>query len=209
MKEIEITDLSLRVLEALRTRGLKEKTICEFERYGTRRITAYCLQNGQTLYSRSVVEKFVLQEWDKKESGLLPNYQWSHVRRGAVYLGQMAEYGIIQEEPLRKWEAERNPLFQAATSSPEGPKRITDIICAVRDAIMELDLSEKTKINYLYCGFGPPDIHTAIWSPSFMSLYVLHAFANREKSCLWYFFLILISAFFCFSPPTSICASSS
>ena len=62
VKEIEITDLSLRVLEALRTRGLKEKTICEFERYGTRRITAYCLQNGQTLYSRSVVEKFVLQD---------------------------------------------------------------------------------------------------------------------------------------------------
>lgn len=181
VKEIEITDLSLRVLEALRTRGLKEKTICEFERYGTRRITAYCLHNGQTLYSRSVVEKFVLQEWEKKESGLLPNYQWRHVRRGAVYLGQMAEYGIIQEEPLRKWEAERNPLFQAATSSPEGPKRITDIICAVRDAIMELDLSEKTKINYLYCGFGPILTHFSSRGAENYSQEILDQFLNAAE----------------------------
>lgn len=181
MKEIEIADLSLRVLEALRTRGLKEKTICEFERYGTRRITAYCLQNGQALYSRNVVESFVLQERSKREAGLLPDYQWSHIRRGAVYLGQMAEYGSIQEEPLRKWEAEHNPLFQAATHSPEKPMRITDIVCQVRDAMMDLDLSEKTKINYLYCGFGPILTYFSSRGAENYSQEILNQFLNTAE----------------------------
>ena len=49
MNKIEITVLSARVLDALSGRGLKAKTVHEFERYGTRRIVKHCLGKGQIL----------------------------------------------------------------------------------------------------------------------------------------------------------------
>lgn len=112
VNEIEITVLSSRVVDALSARGLKAKTIGEFERYGTRRIVMHCLGNGWAVYSKEVVQDFVLQERARMECGVLPYYQWSITRRAAVYLEQMAECGKIQETLLRKWEAEHNPLFQ-------------------------------------------------------------------------------------------------
>ena len=30
-----------------------------------------------------------------------------------------------------------------------------DVIYRTRDAVMKLELSDKTKSNYVYCGFGP------------------------------------------------------
>ena len=100
MNKIEITVLSARVLDALSGRGLKAKTVHEFERYGTRRIVKHCLGKGQILYSKETVQNFVWQERAKQESGTLPHYQWGITRRAAVYLDQMAEYGKIQDEPL-------------------------------------------------------------------------------------------------------------
>lgn len=93
MNKIEITVLSARVLDALSGRGLKAKTVHEFERYGTRRIVKHCLGKGQILYSKETVQNFVWQERAKQESGTLPHYQWGITRRAAVYLDQMAEYG--------------------------------------------------------------------------------------------------------------------
>lgn len=154
MDEIEITVLSSRVLDALSAQGLKEKTIREFERYGTRRIVSHCLNNGWALYSREAVQDFVQQERARMESGGLPHYQWSTTRRAAVYLDQMASHGDIQEAPLRKWEAEHNPLFQPAVHSQDNPMKIVDILCQTRDAVMQLELSDKTKTNYIYCGFS-------------------------------------------------------
>lgn len=118
MNKIEITVLSARVLDALSGRGLKAKTVHEFERYGTRRIVKHCLGKGQILYSKETVQNFVWNERAKQESGTLPHYQWGITRRAAVYLDQMAEYGKIQDEPIRPWEAEHNPLFQAISCNP-------------------------------------------------------------------------------------------
>ena len=56
MNKIEITVLSARVLDALSVRGLKAKTVREFERYGTRRIVQHCLDNGQTIYFKETVQ---------------------------------------------------------------------------------------------------------------------------------------------------------
>lgn len=56
MNKIEITVLSARVLDALSGRGLKAKTVHEFERYGTRRIVKHCLGKGQILYSKETVQ---------------------------------------------------------------------------------------------------------------------------------------------------------
>lgn len=97
VNKIEITVLSARVLDALSGRGLKAKTVHEFERYGTRRIVKHCLGKGQILYSKETVQNFVWQERAKQESGTLPHYQWGITRRAAVYLDQMAEYGKIQD----------------------------------------------------------------------------------------------------------------
>lgn len=154
MNKIEITVLSARVLDALSGRGLKAKTVHEFERYGTRRIVKHCLGKGQILYSKEMVQNFVWQERAKQESGTLPHYQWGITRRAAVYLDQMAEYGKIQDEPIRPWEAEHNPLFQAISCDPSNSMKVIDIICRTRDAVMQLELSDKTKTNYIYCGFG-------------------------------------------------------
>lgn len=154
MNKIEITVLSARVLDALSGRGLKAKTVHEFERYGTRRIVKHCLSKGQILYSKDTVQNFVWQERAKQESGTLPHYQWGITRRAAVYLDQMAEYGKIQDEPIRPWEAEHNPLFQAISCNPSNSMKVIDIICRTRDAVMQLELSDKTKTNYIYCGFG-------------------------------------------------------
>lgn len=154
VNKIEITVLSARVLDALSGRGLKAKTVHEFERYGTRRIVKHCLGKGQILYSKETVQNFVWNERAKQESGTLPHYQWGITRRAAVYLDQMAEYGKIQDEPIRPWEAEHNPLFQAISCNPSNSMKVIDIICRTRDAVMQLELSDKTKTNYIYCGFG-------------------------------------------------------
>ena len=145
MNKIEITVLSARVLDALSGRGLKAKTVHEFERYGTRRIVKHCLGKGQILYSKETVQNFVWQERAKQESGTLPHYQWGITRRAAVYLDQMAEYGKIQDEPIRPWEAEHNPLFQAISCNPSNSMKVIDIICRTRDAVMQLELSDKTR----------------------------------------------------------------
>jgi hypothetical protein len=88
------------------------------------------------------------------ESGQLPAYQWAHTRRAAVYLEQMAEHSKIQEESLPKWETEHNRLFRLVTQGEPLAQDIETLICQVRDAMIELDLSEKAKQNYLYCGLG-------------------------------------------------------
>ena len=106
------------------------------------------------LYSKETVQNFVWNERAKQESGTLPHYQWGITRRAAVYLDQMAEYGKIQDEPIRPWEAEHNPLFQAISCNPSNSMKVIDIICRTRDAVMQLELSDKTKTNYIYCGFG-------------------------------------------------------
>lgn len=187
MNKIEITVLSARVLDALSVRGLKAKTVQEFERYGTRRIVRHCLDKGQTLYSKAAVQDFVWLERARMESGALPHYQWVLTRRAAVYLVQMAECGKIQDKPIRSWEAEHNPLFQNAPSSPSDSMRVIDIIYKTRDAVMQLELSEKTKTNYIYCGFGPIlNFFTSrgeeFYSPETLALFVKTAkenYANR------------------------------
>ena len=154
MDGIMITDLSLQVLDAMRMRNLKAKSIKEFERYGLRRIVSYFSEHGWTIYSEEAVHTFVLQERLKMEEGQLPAYQWTHTRRAAVYLEQMAGHGTIQEIPLPKWEAEHNRLFRTAPQNEPPSQDMETLVCQVRDALMELDISEKAKQNYLYCGLG-------------------------------------------------------
>ena len=88
------------------------------------------------------------------EHGQLPAYQWAHTRCAAVYLEQMAEQGGIQEEPLPKWEAEHNRLFKPVAQDEPPAQDMETLICQVRDAMMELELSKKAKQNYLYCGLA-------------------------------------------------------
>ena len=147
LDEMMIAALSSQVLNSMRTRKLKEKSITEFERYGIRRIMAYFEKNEWVFYSREAVWDFVLQERARMESGQLPAYQWSHTRRAAVYLEQMAEHGIVQEVPLSKWEAEHNRLFKPIIQGEPPSQDIETLICQVRDAMMELELSKKAKQN--------------------------------------------------------------
>ena len=154
MDEIRITDLSSRILDAMGARNLKAKSIKEFERYGLRRITAHFSKHGWTTYSKEAVWAFILEERTRMENGQLPTYQWTHTRCAAVYLEQMAEHGVIQEAPLPKWEAEHNRLFRPVSPNEPPSQSIEVLICQVRDAIVKLDMSEKAKLNYLYCGLG-------------------------------------------------------
>lgn len=65
--------------------------------------------------------------------------------------------------------------------------RVIDIIYKTRDAVMQLELSEKTKTNYIYCGFGPIlNFFTSrgeeFYSPETLALFVKTAkenYANR------------------------------
>ncbi len=154
MNEIMVADLSSRILAALKAQGRKEKTIREFERYGTRRITSYCSEHGCAIYSKEVVQDFVLQERGRMESGQLPSYQWRETRRAAVFFEQMAEQGYIQEDDMQKWEAEHNRLFQPTSQEEKPSPHMETLICQVRDAIMALDMTDKTKLNYVYGGLG-------------------------------------------------------
>lgn len=154
MDEIRITDLSSRVLDTMRVRNLKAKSVREFERYGLRRIISHFSEHGWTSYSREAVWAFVLEERTRMENGQLPAYQWAHTRRAAAYLEQMAEHGTIQEAPLPKWEVEHNRLFRSVPPNEPPSQDMEVLICQVRDAILKLDMSEKAKLNYLYCGLG-------------------------------------------------------
>jgi len=154
MDEIRITDLSSQVLDAMRARNLKAKSIKEFERYGLRRILSHFSEHEWVIYSQNATWAFVLQERSRVESGQLPAYQWAHMRRAAVYLEQMAEHGAIQEAPLPKWETEHNRLFRPVPQNEPPSQDMETLVCQVRDALMELDISQKAKQNYLYCGLG-------------------------------------------------------
>ncbi|MDE7326047.1 MAG: tyrosine-type recombinase/integrase [Lachnospiraceae bacterium] len=154
MEELRIIDLSLRVLDAIRTRNLKEKSIKEFERYGVRRILSFFSTNGWVFYSKEKVWDFVLQERLRMESGHLPDYQWRDTRRAAVYFEQMVGQGYIQEYALPKWEAEHNRLFLPVSQEESPSLQMETLICQVRDAIMALDMTDKAKQNYIYCGLG-------------------------------------------------------
>lgn len=154
MNKIRMIDLAFDVLTAMKGRPLKAKSIKEFERYGIRRIMTHFKENEWVFYSKKAVWDFVLQERARMESGQLPAYQWAHTRRAAVYLEQMAEHSKIQEESLPKWETEHNRLFRLVTQGEPLAQDIETLICQVRDAMIELDLSEKAKQNYLYCGLG-------------------------------------------------------
>lgn len=154
MDRIMRRDLGLRVLVAMKERDLKGKSITEFERYGIRQIMIHFEENGWEFYSKKAVWDFVLQERARMESGQLPAYRWAYARRAAIYMMQMAEHGKIQEGPLPKWETEHNRLFRPVAQGEPPAKDIETLICQVRDAMMELDLSEKAKQNYLYCGLG-------------------------------------------------------
>lgn len=149
-----IKELALRVWEATKERNLKEKSIKEFERYGIRRILSHFEKNGWVLYSKEAVWDFVLQERIRMESGKLPDYQWRETRRAAVYFRQMAEHGYIQDAPMNSWEAMHNRLFQTISREKESSKDIEILICQVRNAIMALDMCDKSKQNYIYCGLG-------------------------------------------------------
>ena len=117
MDEIQITDLSSRVLNAMRARNLKAKPITEFERYGLRTKSSYIFQSmSGSPTPKKQCGHLSLQERLRVESGQLPAYQWAHARRAAVYLEQMAEHGVIQESPLPRWEAEHNRLFRSGSA---------------------------------------------------------------------------------------------
>ena len=79
VNKIEITVLSARVLDALSVRGLKAKTVREFERYGTRRIVQHCLDNGQTIYEDALNLFFTFLETAKAIPRQRAN--WSHFTR--------------------------------------------------------------------------------------------------------------------------------
>ena len=72
MDGIRITDLSSQVLDAMKMRNLKAKSIKEFEHYGLRRIISHFLEHGWTTYSEEAVWAFVLQERTRMENGQLP-----------------------------------------------------------------------------------------------------------------------------------------
>ena len=162
MNKIEITVLSARVLDALSGRGLKAKTVHEFERYGTRRIVKHCLGKGQILYSKETVQNFVWQERAKQESGTLPHYQWGITRRAAVYLDQMAEYGkmLAYTTGLRgcdivnlkfdsiDWDACELRLVQEKTNIPVSLPLDTKTGNAIADYI--LHARPKCKSEYIF-----------------------------------------------------------
>ena len=82
MNKIEITVLSARVLDALSGRGLKAKTVHEFERYGTRRIVKHCLGKGQILYA---IADYILHARPKCKS----EYIFLRVLRPYTKIGSM------------------------------------------------------------------------------------------------------------------------
>lgn len=154
MGEIVITDLSNRVLEEMRKRGLSETSVRDFERYGIRPILSHFHENGWAAYSREEAERLVWRERVKVESGILPKYQWGNLRRAAVFLEQIATLGRIEEPRLRKWEATYNVLFQEASRDPEKADEIVTLVLLTRDEVLKLDLGKRAAHNYLYCGFG-------------------------------------------------------
>ena len=145
MDRIVIRDFGPRVLDAMKERNLKGKSITEFERYGIRRIMTHFEENGWVFYSKKAVWDFVLQERFRMEDGQLPAYQWAYTRRAAVYLEQMVECGTIQKMPLPKWETEHNRLFRMVSSNKPPSQNMEILICQVRDAMMDLDMSPKAK----------------------------------------------------------------
>ena len=187
MDEIQITDLSSRVLNAMRARNLKAKPITEFERYGLRRILLHFSEHEWIAYSKEAVWAFVLQERLRVESGQLPAYQWAHARRAAVYLEQMAEHGVIQESPLPRWEAEHNRLFRSVAQDEPPSQKIEILICQVRDAIMKLDMSEKAKRNYCCASWriqnDPAAFQSSWWCSSAFLLHNQRSRPYRKTDC--------------------------
>ena len=183
MNPVDITILSEKVIAVLRERGCKEKTIKEFERYGLRRVISYLKENGCSVFNKVLIEEFVYAERQRMDNGALSGCQWRATRRAAVFLEQMASDASIQEVPMKKWNVIHNPLFRQAEANLVDSNRIQDVVCLTRDAVMNLELSEKTKANYLYCGFGAILKHFEylgedLYSPDILNQFVVN---TRDK----------------------------
>lgn len=183
MNPVDITILSEKVIAVLRERGCKEKTIKEFERYGLRRVISYLKENGCSVFNKVLIEEFVYAERQRMDNGALSGCQWRATRRAAVFLEQMASDASIQEVPMKKWNVIHNPLFRQAEANLVDSNRIQDVVCLTRDAVMNLELSEKTKANYLYCGFGAILKHFEylgedLYSPEILNQFVVN---TRDK----------------------------
>ncbi len=203
MKEINITDLSCQVLEAIKERSLKAKSIGEFERYGLRPIIRYFSENGWTAYSEERILEYVLKARAKLECGDLQQYRWCHARRAAVFMREMAETGTIPNTPLPRWSVEHNVLVQKPKEGTENSDELTSMIQHIRLKLMESDLSEKAVKNYTDEGFKNilrffSSYGSTTYSQELLDLFLkqttdkykneemcISCFQNRRKAAFW------------------------
>ena len=156
MDEIQITDLSSRVLNAMRARNLKAKPITEFERYGLRRILLHFSEHEWIAYggpqkrmSEDTVAAFVKKYGisakricpsilDRVHPHMLRHTRAMHLYQDGVPLTLISEFlGHAQIETTRVYayadtEMKRKAIQKANSTTPH----------TIPDAIWDTDDKE-------------------------------------------------------------------
>lgn len=146
MNSKTIIELAEMVVNEMARGNLKPKTIADFERYGLRPILKYYSEIGQACYSRKQTRKFVNVCRQERKNGKLSEYKWCKICRAAALFEKYAH-------EQRRTRALQVLLVEGLAKSVTLDE-IETLIVAVRDEILKLDYSKKTKRHYIYSGLG-------------------------------------------------------
>ena len=155
MKNILITDLSEKVLEEIYATGWTPKYKDRYRTEGVKPIVKYFDENGLLYYDERALHAFVVQPYQNYLSGKINKSRWQSIRKCSAFMSQMVTDGHISTEPLCRWTTESIALFDEPALDQMGDlDNIHTLVYRTRQAVLNLDLSQKTKNNYTYDGFA-------------------------------------------------------
>ena len=155
MDKIKIAVLAEKVLDEIYATNRTKKRKDALRTLGVKPIVKHFEEKALDYYDKTVINDFVTETYRKYCSGKIDKSKWQIIRRCCAFMEQIVINGHISLEPVRKWSIESTGLFNEPLSEQRSNlENIHTLVYLTRQAMMKLDLSDKTKSNYTSDGFA-------------------------------------------------------
>lgn len=104
MGKTEFESMVDMVLCRMKEESVSPKQLKEYRQTGFGAIRKHFEAVGQSYYSTNIIDSFVLQTRNDRESGNVSDWKWHLVRRGGELLKHFHEHGNLELPPCAKWE---------------------------------------------------------------------------------------------------------
>ena len=155
MDKIKIAVLAKKVLDEIYATNRTKKRKDALRTLGVKPIVKHFEEKALDYYDKTVINDFVTEIYRKYCSGKIDKSKWQIIRRCCAFMEQIVINGHISLEPVRKWSIESTGLFNEPLSEQRSNlENIHTLVYLTHQAMMKLDLSDKTKSNYTSDGFA-------------------------------------------------------